>query len=438
MRRVAFTTLGCKVNQYETQRIQQDFERAGFVVVPFQEEADVYVINTCSVTGQAESKSRQTIRRARRANPNAKVIVTGCAAQMALNQGKEIAEADLVIPNPVKLETFRRFLERFPLPPTVDAAPHDLIRLVGRRTRATVKIQDGCDVLCSYCSIPKTRPVMTSRPYEEVLEEVGRLAEEGYREIVLTGVLIGAYGPKTGSGGPDFEDLIGLLGEVKGISRIRISSIEMRQVTDRLLELMANPASKVVPHLHIPLQSGSTKVLRDMNRPYTKEDYLHLCDRVYDRVPRVAITTDILVGFPTESDEDFYDTVDVCERVRYLKAHLFRFSLRPGTKADVWGDPVPPQVKQERSRILSQVTDRTRWAFVERFIGARVTVLVERRSPKSGRLMGHSEQYIEVELEGPDAWIGEEIAVRICETHGDVAIGEPLIPLTSTETPAGR
>ncbi len=438
MKRAAFTTLGCKVNQYETQRIQEEFERAGFVIVPFQEEADVYVINTCSVTGQAESKSRQTIRRARRTNPNAKVVVTGCAAQMAINQGKPIEEADLVVPNPEKLATFDRFRRRFPAWMPADASAPDIIRLVSSRTRATVKIQDGCDVLCSYCSIPKTRPVMTSRPHEEVLDEVRRLADQGFREIVLTGVLIGAYGPETGSGGPNFEDLIELLEGVEGISRIRISSIEMRQVSDRLLSLMSRSKSKVVPHLHIPLQSGSTKVLRDMNRPYTKEDYLDLCARVYDRVPRVAITTDIMVGFPTETEEDFADTVDVCERVGYLKAHLFRFSLRPGTEADVWGDPVPPDVKQARSKILAEVTSRTRRQFVVRFVGEEVTVLVERRSPKSGRLMGHSEQYLEVEVDGPDAWIGEEIEVRIREAVGDLAVGVPRAAVTSSETPAGR
>ncbi|MER3466654.1 MAG: tRNA (N(6)-L-threonylcarbamoyladenosine(37)-C(2))-methylthiotransferase MtaB, partial [Armatimonadota bacterium] len=359
MKRAAFTTLGCKVNQYETQRIEEAFERAGFSIVPFTEEADVYVVNTCSVTGQAESKSRQTVRRARRFNPHAKVLVTGCAAQMSLNHGRSMDGADLIVPNPEKLDALAHFRRAFPtlMPAVGGNLP---IRLVESHTRATVKIQDGCDVHCSYCSIPLTRPGMTSRHWHDVVEEVEALVERGYKEVVLTGVLIGAYGAKSGSGGPDFEGLIELLHEVHGLARIRISSIEMRQVSERLVSIMTARETKVVPHLHIPLQSGSTRVLQDMNRPYTQRDYLNLCERLQAAVPDIALTTDIMVGFPTENEEAFADTVYVCEKVRFLKAHLFRFSTRPGTEADRWGDPVPPQVKQERSKRLAEITERTR------------------------------------------------------------------------------
>lgn len=432
MRKAAFTTLGCKVNQYETRRIEEAFERAGFSIVPFTEEADVYVVNTCSVTGQAESKSRQTVRRARRLNPRAKVVVTGCAAQMALNQGGRMDGADLIVPNPEKLEVLAYFRRAFPaLMPTVGRnAP---IRLVESRTRATVKIQDGCDVHCSYCSIPSTRPGMTSRHWREVLQEVEALAHRGYKEVILTGVLIGAYGPDTGSGGPDFEGLVERLQQVHGLERIRISSIEVRQVTERLLEIMTAPGTKVVPHLHIPLQSGSTRVLQDMNRPYTQHDYLDLCARLQHTVPDIAITTDIMVGFPTEDEEAFEETVRVCERVRFLKAHLFRFSPRPGTEADRWGDAVPPRVKQERSKRLAEITERTRLQYVQQFLGRTLEVLVEARSARSGRLRGHTGNYIEVEIEGEDSLIGEIVPVCIEGIAGGVARAR-----ISVDTGAGR
>jgi threonylcarbamoyladenosine tRNA methylthiotransferase MtaB len=432
MKRAAFTTLGCKVNQYETRRIEESFERAGFAIVPFTEEADVYVVNTCSVTGQAESKSRQTVRRARRLNPNAKVLVTGCAAQMALNHGNGMDAADLIVPNPEKLDTLTYFRRAFPalMPAVGGESP---IRLVESRTRATVKIQDGCDVHCSYCSIPSTRPRMLSRHWREVMEEVEALVEKGYKEVVLTGVLIGAYGKETGSGGPDFEGLIERLHDVRGLARIRISSIEMRQVSEMLISIMARRETKVVPHLHIPLQSGSTRVLRDMNRPYTQSEYLDLCARLQDSIPDLALTTDIMVGFPTEDDEAFEDTVRVCEVVRFMKAHLFRFSPRPGTEADRWGDAVPPHVKQARSKRLAEVTERTRAEFIRRFVGRTLDVLVETRSSRNGLLRGHTGNYIEVELEGDESLVGEIVPVQIESAEGTTARGR-----VSSGTRAGR
>lgn len=419
----AFTTLGCKVNQYETQRILESFENAGFEIVPFTDVADVYVINTCSVTSQAESKSRQTVRRAKRLNADSRVVVTGCAAQMSINKGEAVEAADLVVPNPSKLETFDYFSESFRS--LVDAAAPNAgkaIRAIKGRTRATVKIQDGCSVYCSYCSIPYTRPVMTSRPYQEVLTEVRGLAARGYKEIILTGVLIGSYGVDTGSEGPDFEDLVAMLSAVDGIERVRISSIEMRQVTDRLVELIKS--DKVVPHLHIPLQSGSSKVLSDMNRPYTQDDYIGLCRELYGEIPGIGISTDIMVGFPTETEEDFAQSVKVCETVRYNKAHLFRFSPRYGTPADSFGDPVDPQTKVERSKTLNAICSQTRKEFFARHIGHDVEVLVEEKQKKSGLLRGHTPNYLEVEFAGPASLVGEICTAAIHSADESVATGE--------------
>jgi threonylcarbamoyladenosine tRNA methylthiotransferase MtaB len=417
----AFTTLGCKVNQYETQRILESFESAGFGIVPFDTEADVYVINTCSVTSAAESKSRYTIRRATRNNPLAKVVVTGCAAQMARNKGELLDGADVLVPNPEKLDTLEHFLQAFPEMKPEKPSTHE-VPPTGR-TRATLKIQDGCSVMCSYCSIPFTRPGLVSRPYGEVLAEAEAMAAMGYREIVLTGVLIGAYGPESGSGGPDFEDLLELLSEVRGIERLRISSIEMRQVTPRLIELLCG-GDKIVPHLHIPLQAGDSGVLRDMNRPYSQEDYLLLCAELYRRVPDISLTTDIMVGFPTETEERFGGSVRVCEEVRFLKAHLFRFSPRFGTPADAFGDPISDSEKQRRSKILNDVVSRTAAEHAARFAGRTMRVLVESKIGRDGLLEGLTDNYLSVKFPGPANLARTTVWVRVNECEGATLYGE--------------
>lgn len=424
MAKAAFTTLGCKVNQYETQRILESFESAGFEIVPFTDIADVYVINTCSVTSQAESKSRQTVRRASKLNPGTKIVVTGCAGQMTINRGETFHYAHLIVPNPEKLETLSRFLSAFPDSKPAAARRANATQPLAGRTRATVKIQDGCNVLCSYCSIPYTRPGMSSRHYEEIIAEVRNLGRRGYREIVLTGVLIGAYGPETGSGGPDFEDLVSMLNDLDEIERIRISSIEMRQVTPRLIAQMRSANTKIASHLHIPLQAGSDKVLRDMNRPYTQDDYIRLCMRLYKEIPDIAITADIMVGFPTESDEEFAETINVCETVRFARTHLFRFSPRFGTPADQWGNEVHSREKQRRSQILNEISQRTRAEFVRRFIGRQMPVLVESKSERDGLLRGHTGNYIEVEFPGPRSLVGSMASVLLVGESGGVASGE--------------
>lgn len=424
MPRAAFTTLGCKVNQYETQHILESFEAAGFEIVPFNDIADVYVINSCSVTSQAESKSRQTVRSASRRNPNAKVIVTGCAAQMAMNKSETMESADLLVPNPEKLETLQSFLSAFPNYRGNAITKRKPISGALGRTRATVKIQDGCSVYCSYCSIPYTRPQMMSRPWKDILQEVELLGKRGYKEIVLTGVLIGSYGPETGSGGPDFEELIQILSDSQFVTQIRISSIEMRQVSSRLVEIMKDKNSKVVPHLHIPLQSGSTKVLQDMNRPYSQTDYITLCRSLYRSIPDLAISADIMVGFPTETEDDFLESIHVCNSVGYAKAHIFRFSPRYGTAADQWGDTVSPQTKLERSQRLQKTCAETQSAFINRFLNREMDVLVEGKQNAQGLMKGHTKNYIEVEFAGPSTLAGTICKVRINQTTSNSAIGE--------------
>ena len=447
MPKVALTTLGCKVNQYETQKILESFEARGFEIVPFESPADVYVINTCSVTQSAEAKSRQTVRRAARQNPNAIVVMTGCYAQFTLRRGERVAEAHLVVPNPDKLHTVDRLLENFPelaeqlrtdaltsspskiFPlghppgsmddePIPNAEPRPL-----KRTRAVLKIQDGCNVFCSFCSIPYTRPVMRSLPYQEVLAEAQALVAHGFREIVLTGVLIGDYGEHSGSGGPDLPTLCAMLSEIEGLERIRISSIEPTQVSDALIEQLAtNP--KMCPHLHIPLQSGDSRVLRTMNRPYDQAFYLDLCRRLRERIPHLAISTDIMVGFPGEDEEAFENTCRVVETVEFCRAHLFRYSPRPGTPAEAMAEQVPEHVKAERAQRLQAVCRAVQLRYATRFIGQTEYVRVETRSKLSGLLTGTSDHYLQVEFTGSPTLVGQLVPVRIQSVSPEGILGE--------------
>jgi len=417
----AFTTLGCKVNQYETQKILDSFAEVGFEIVPFEGPADVYVVNSCSVTSDAERKSRYTIRRAKRFNSEAKVVVTGCAAQMSLNRGEAVECADLLVPNPDKLKSWQYFASEFPEMVPHKTAKNRVLGVPGR-TRATLKVQDGCNVMCSYCSIPYTRPGMVSRPAKEVLREAKLLAETGYHEAILTGVLIGAYDESTGSGGPDFNQLVKLLSEESGLARLRISSIEVHQVTPELIALAQQ--GLIAPHFHIPLQSGDSGVLKDMNRRYDQAKYIELCLRLKREIPDVTLTTDIMVGFPTESRERFESSLHVCETVGFHSAHVFTFSPRWGTPADAWGDPVSPEEKSARRLELVKLTGETGRAHVAKFVGQTMRVLVEGKIAKDGMLQGLTDNYLTVKYCGPITHCRTLQQVRLVEASGMEVFGE--------------
>ncbi|MCL5283319.1 MAG: tRNA (N(6)-L-threonylcarbamoyladenosine(37)-C(2))-methylthiotransferase MtaB, partial [Armatimonadetes bacterium] len=353
----AFATLGCKVNQYETQRILDRFEERGFRITEFNQVADVYVINTCSVTQAAERKSRQLVRRLSNQNPDAVVVMTGCYAEMARIKSEKVEDAALIVPNADKLNTLSHFLQAYPKfedwlkqapTPLTHREPHSR----HERTRATLKIQDGCNIYCSFCSIPYTRSRMRSRPLDELLKEARQLADQGFRELVVTGVLVGSYGEATGSGGANLADLLAALTQIPGIERVRLSSIEPTQVTPPLLSAFAENRN-ICNHLHIPLQSGDNRVLQAMNRPYDQDFYLKLCEAAYRQIPDLAITTDIIVGFPTEDLAAFEQTVKVVESVGFARAHIFRYSPRPGTPAAAFSNPVSEAKKEARSQQIS-------------------------------------------------------------------------------------
>lgn len=465
----AFITLGCKVNQYETQRILDDFEEGGFAITEFNQVADVYVINTCSVTQAAERKSRHMVRKVARQNPASIVVMTGCYGEMAQIKGETVEEATLLVPNHVKLQTFQRVMETYPhLRREIEARGETPVdrRVAPRRTRATIKVQDGCNVFCAFCSIPYTRKYMLSRPIEEVVAEAERRAAQGFKEIVITGVLVGAYGQdgfrsipgqdlprltihkSAEAPTPDLADLLLRLAQVPGIERVRLSSIEPTQVTDKLLAAFSNEP-KLCRHLHIPLQSGDSGILHAMNRPYDQEFYLDRCRAAYALIPDLAITSDIMVGFPGEDRAAFESTLHVVRSVGYARAHLFRYSPRPNTPAADRLDQVTEPEKEARSQELSAACRETQARFIQRHLGRELEVLVEGKDglgrtsdegssgndghesiSDSGRpetfglLGGYTSNYIRVQFTGGSHLIGKITRVRLIEPTHDGAVGE--------------
>jgi threonylcarbamoyladenosine tRNA methylthiotransferase MtaB len=334
------------------------------------------------------------------------------------------------VPNPEKLKTLDHLLRAYPhfeaalsQRPTPNA--HRPTPNAHRRTRATIKIQDGCNVFCSFCSIPYTRQVMYSRPEAEIIEEVERMAAKGYREIVVTGVLVGSYGPETGSRGPDLADILRRMANVPGIERVRLSSIEPTQVTDALLDAFAEEP-RLCSHLHIPLQSGDSRILAAMNRPYDQDFYLRLCERAYRRLPDLAITSDILVGFPGEDRSAFENTLFVARTVGFARAHIFRYSPRPGTPAANMPDAVPEEEKEARSQELAAVCRETQQRYISRYLGRTLNVLVEGKEKEGGLLSGYTENYIRTQFTGGSHLIGTVAPVRLVEPTTDGAVGEAL------------
>jgi threonylcarbamoyladenosine tRNA methylthiotransferase MtaB len=420
----AFGTLGCKVNQYETQRILDSFEERGFDIAGLDQPADVYVVNSCSVTHVAERKSRQMVRKLQRQNPDAVVVMTGCAGEMLRIKGEALEEASLMVPNAEKLRTLDRLLTaypRFEAQLANSPAPVRIEEAPGRRTRATIKVQDGCNVKCSFCSIPYTRSVMASRPIAEVLDEVVRLVDRGYREFVVTGVLVGWYG--TDLGDVDLAELLRRMARIPGVERVRLSSVEPTQVTESLLSAFADEP-RLCPHLHIPLQSGDTQVLARMNRPYDQDFYLRLAERAFERIPNLAITSDIMVGFPGEDRAAFEQTVHVAREVGFARAHIFRFSPRPGTPAETMTDVVSDGDKEGRAKELADVCRQTQQKYIARYLGSSMPVLVEGKDREGGLLSGYTPNYIRVVFTGGSHMVGRVENVRLVEPTTDGAVAE--------------
>ena len=429
----AFTNLGCKVNQYETERLAESFEALGFTLTDFREPADVYVINTCSVTADADRKSRQMARRAARQKEGAHVVLTGCFAQMALDTGESVGGATLLVPNSEKMRTAAHVLEAFPdliryssspaftgLAVFPEAAPAGLISpqsLLPRpaglgRTRATLKVQDGCRYFCGFCSIPYTRNVMASRPFPDVLAEAKQMAAQGAKEIVVTGVCVGAYGLETGSGGPDLADVLSGVADVPGIERVRLSSVQPVEIPDKLIDVMAAHPN-VAPHLHLSLQSGDDTILKAMNRPYDTGFFRATVEKLRARMPRIGLTTDLIVGYPGETLTLFENTLAFAREMRFARTHVFRYSPRLRTSAADLKDDVPYEEKERRHRELSAVCVASQEAFAAGDVGKTVDVLVEAKGAQDGWISGYTGNYVRAQFAAPSHLRGRIVPVTL-------------------------
>ena len=412
----AYYTFGCKVNQYETEKIRLEMESRGFDTVRFNAPADVYVINTCTVTSVADGKSRHAIRQANRRNPDSVVVVTGCYAELEPQAILTIPGVDLVFPNAEKSEIADRLRARFPDFPARARPAQELVQQ--QRTRAVIKVQDGCDHFCAYCIVPFARPRKCSRPIDDVLREAEALASHGYKEVVLTGIRLGSYSDSSA----DTADLAREIADIDGIARVRLSSIEPWEATDKLIAVMAS-SPKICPHLHIPLQSGADTVLSRMGRPYDASAYGELILKLREAVPGIAITTDILVGFPGETDDEFERCRAFVEEIGFSRLHVFRYSPRRGTRAESMDNHIPERVKERRSRTMIELGARLAHDFAKSRVGRTVSVLAEGKRTASGRLSGFTPDYIETEFEASGSDSGRIVEVIAAEAVGARLIG---------------
>ncbi|WP_028595881.1 tRNA (N(6)-L-threonylcarbamoyladenosine(37)-C(2))-methylthiotransferase MtaB [Paenibacillus assamensis] len=421
---VAFYTLGCKVNFYDTEAIWQLFKQEGYDQVEFEETADVYLINTCTVTNTGDKKSRQIIRRAVRRNPDAIIAVTGCYAQTSPAEIMDIPGVDLVIGTQDR-EKLMDFVAQI----HAERKPINAVRNImktrafeeldvpdfAERTRAFLKIQEGCNNFCTFCIIPWSRGLSRSRDSESVLNQARQLVAAGYKEIVLTGIHTGGYGDDLEN--YDLTDLLWDLDKVDGLERIRISSIEASQIDDRMIEVLKH-SKKMCRHLHIPLQAGNTDVLKRMRRKYTTEEFGTKLARIREAMPDVAITTDVIVGFPGETDEQFREGYEFMKQVGFSEMHVFPYSKRTGTPAARMEDQVNEEVKNDRVHQLIDLSEQMQLQYAEQFVGEVLDVIPERDykgAPGTGHVMGYSDNYLQIIFEGDESLIGQLCRVKVTE-----------------------
>ena len=406
MKTFAFVTFGCKVNQYESQALRERFSRKGLTEVGADTGADLFVINTCTVTETATGEAMRTVRKLARRNPFAEITVTGCAADSHQQEFLGLPGVRRVVTHDEKAS-----LCDDPRLSSGDTAPSifDLtISRFDRHTRAFLKVEDGCDLNCSFCIIPKVRGTAVSRPLESAVDEARRLVDHGYKEIVLTGVHLGSYGKDIAQRSL-LPDLVERLLSVRGLARLRLSSIEANEISDPLIALMASEP-RFCPHLHLPLQSGDDEVLRAMRRRYNRRQYLAACERVAERVADPSFTADVIVGFPGETAEQFENTMDVCRRVGFSRIHIFPYSRRRGTDAALLPD-LPGRVKKERLRRLETLAAELTEQYATRFLGREVEVLVEADG-------GYTERYLKARVAGAPNTIVRARVERI--EHGEI------------------
>lgn len=413
-RRVAIATLGCKVNQFETADMAEQFRAAGWELVPFNTQADLYLINSCTVTGRSDAESRRLVRRARRTNPDAKVVATGCYAQAQPEALAAMAELDQVLGNEEKHAIVTAIAngcnQVTDLNTLRQAGPLRLTSHV-EHTRAFLQVQTGCENGCSYCIVPIARGPSRSVPLRDVVASVQRLTANGYQEVVLTGIHLGAYGLDLAPPG-DLTELVDRLEAETTVPRLRLGSIEPNELTDALLARFVNSA-RLCPHLHIPLQSGCDSVLERMGRRYTSDSYRTVVERAAASLPDAFIAADLIVGFPGESDAEFEATYRLVEQLPLADLHVFPYSRRPGTRAAAMPDQVPPAVITKRAELLRQLADGKRTVFLQRFIDHKLQVLGQRHDPKHNLVAGLSRNYLEVRYPGGAELLNKEVTVLV-------------------------
>ena len=413
-KKVALHNLGCKVNAYEVEAMQQLLENAGYETVPFEEGADVYVINTCTVTNIADRKSRQMLHKAKKMNPDAIVVATGCYAQADTEKLKEDTAVDLILGNNQKtqiVEALEEYEKEHAKQVQVIEINHTKeyeelsISSTAEHVRAYIKVQDGCNQFCTYCIIPFARGRVRSRKIEEVLSEVETLAAKGYKEVVLTGIHFSSYGvdfPKE-----ERESLLSLIqavSRVEGISRIRLGSLEPRIITEEFLEGIVK-TGKVCPHFHLSLQSGCNKTLKNMNRRYSAQEYAEKCELIRKFYPAPALTTDVIVGFPQETEEDFEESYEFVKKIHFYETHIFKYSRRHGTKAASMDGQLTEAAKAQRSDRMLELHEIRAREYEEAMIGKKMELLLEEEIEIDGRpwYVGHSREYVRAVISKTDA-----------------------------------
>ncbi|WP_028391856.1 tRNA (N(6)-L-threonylcarbamoyladenosine(37)-C(2))-methylthiotransferase MtaB [Bacillus cihuensis] len=447
MTTVAFHTLGCKVNHYETEAIWQLFKNDGYERVEYETNADVYVINTCTVTNTGDKKSRQVIRRAIRKNPDAVIAVTGCYAQTSPAEIMAIPGVDIVVGTQDRskmlgyIEQFKQ--ERQPINGVGNIMKSRVyeeldVPAFTDRTRASLKIQEGCNNFCTFCIIPWARGLMRSRDPKEVLHQAQQLVDAGYKEIVLTGIHTGGYGE-------DMKDynlarlLRDLETQIVGLKRIRISSIEASQITDEVIEVLTN-SDKVVRHLHIPIQSGSDTVLKRMRRKYSMEFYADRLVKLRQALPGLAVTSDVIVGFPGETEEEFMETYNFIKDHKFSELHVFPYSKRTGTPAARMADQVDEEVKNERVHRLISLSEQLSKEYASLFEGEVLEVIPEelyKEDPKSGLYVGYTDNYLKVVFQATEEMVGEIVKVKITKSGYPYNEGQFVTVVKDSEAAAG-
>lgn len=431
MLRVAITTLGCKVNQYDTATIADRLQADGHRLVPFSDSADVYIVNSCTVTNQADAESRQLARRAKRANPSARIIMTGCYAQVNPHAVAKMQEVDHV----VGLNRLDDLLRAVSAQLEQRIAVSNL-RTVGRvgvetlgavtfsgQTRAFLKIQEGCDLFCTFCIVPMSRGKSRSVPPRVVLEQLDRLAEQGFQEVVLTGIHLGGYGEDLDPP-VNLTWLLEAIEERRPVPRVRISSIDPHEFNEELLRLLSR-AEILCPHLHIPMQSGNDTVLTRMRRRYDTALARDVLVRLREALPYAALGTDFIVGFPGEGEAEFVRSLSFLAESPFTYFHVFPYSVRNGTTAAKYDDKVPQPVIEERARLVRKLGAQKKATFARNFIGQNLPVLFENTRDKSTKqLKGYSRNYLRVLASGEDAFMNREVSVKIIRTNGETLWGE--------------